>query len=77
MPRRAFLGPRREGVPLRRPLISKVFSTCFGPSGIYSSSLLSEATEAMIFELFFLAPQKGRVSNDVKRVIGGAKTQPL
>ena len=46
-----------------KSLISKVFSTCFGPSGIYISSLLSEATEAMTLSCFFLKPQKWRMSN--------------
>ena len=47
-----------------KSLISKVFSTCFGPSGIYISSLLSETAEAMTLSCFlFLAPQKWRMSD--------------
>ena len=54
--------PLGRGCQNGAPLFQRCFSTCFGSSGIYISSLLSEATEAMLLSSF-LAPQKWRVSN--------------
>ena len=61
-----------QGVPLWHPigkrcqngtpLCLRCLFTCFGSSGIYISSLLSETMEAMILSCF-LATQKWRVSN--------------
>ena len=66
--------------PHGAPLFLRCFSTCLGSSGIYISSLLSEATEAMLLSFISGTPKMARV----KRVIcvsggcaGGAKTPPL
>ena len=76
-----------QGVPLWNPLgkgcqngapfFPRCFLTCFGPSGIYISSLLSEATEAMTLSCFFCIQKKYngacqmchlRVRGDAQRV---------
>ena len=54
--------PIGKGCQNGAPLCLRCLLTCFGSSGIYISSLLSEAMEAMILSCF-LAPQKWRVSN--------------
>ena len=54
--------PLGRGCQNGAPLFLRCFSTCFGSSGIYISSLLSEATEAMLLS-FFWAPEKWHVSN--------------
>ena len=82
MPKGAVMAPLREGAGCQNgaPLFLRCFSTCLGSSGIYISSLLSEATEAMLLSFIFGTPEMARV----KRVIcvsggcaGGAKTPPL
>ena len=57
--------PLGKGCQNGAPFFLSCFSTCFGSSGIYVSSLLYEATEAMILSCFFGAPKIARV----KRVI--------